>query len=157
MQMKIFPRVFLGSAIYFQYINGRVYANCVLQKNIWNFDGSSNRVLNEILQREVSYYVAKTNETHAFQINALIRFSTSSTRFKPHGFIIRKTVCTSSVCMVCFSCICVSSLAGGTVQQVENLLDCLYKCTKNVPYKKLLVQMLFLMKFETCRRRHRTN
>ena len=92
-----------------------MYANYVLKKNIWNFDGSSNRVLNEILQREVSCYVAKTNETNAFQINALIRFLTASTRFKPHGFIIRKTVCTSRFCMVCFSCIYVRSLAGGTV------------------------------------------
>jgi len=31
---------------------------------------------------------------HTFQINALIQFLTSSACFKPHGFIIRKTVCT---------------------------------------------------------------
>jgi len=92
-----------------------VYANSVLKKNIWNFVGSSNRVLNEILQREVSYYAAKTNETRAFEINALIQFLTSSTCFKPHGFVFRKTVCTSSFCVVSFSCIYVGSLAGGTV------------------------------------------
>jgi len=39
-----------------------------------------------------------------FQINALIRFLTSSTCFYPHGFIIRKRAGTCSFCMVCFSC-----------------------------------------------------
>ena len=50
---------------------------------------------------------------HTFQINALIRFVTSSTCFEPHGFLIRVTICTRSFCMVCFSCIYVSSVAGG--------------------------------------------
>ena len=80
----------------------REYANNVLKKNIWNFDGSNNRVLNEILQGEISCYVAKTNEKNAFHINALILILTCTTCFKPHGFIIRKMVCTSSFCMACF-------------------------------------------------------
>jgi len=42
---------------------------------------------------------------HTFQINASTQFLTSSTCFKTHGFIIRKTVGTRSFCMVCFSCI----------------------------------------------------
>jgi hypothetical protein len=40
--------------------------------------------------------VAQTNEMHTFQINDLIRFSTSSTCLEPHGFIIRKSVCVRS-------------------------------------------------------------
>jgi len=40
---------------------------------------------------------------HTFQINALIRFVMSSTCFEPHGFFVRKTICTCSFCMVCFS------------------------------------------------------
>jgi len=57
----------------------------------------------------------KLTDMHTFVINALILFLMSSTCFKLHGFIIRKTVCTLSFCMVCFSCIYVSSLAGGRV------------------------------------------
>jgi hypothetical protein len=52
---------------------------------------------------------------HCFQINVLILFLTSSTCFELHGFNNRKTVCPSSFCMVCFSYICVSSLADGRV------------------------------------------
>jgi len=37
----------------------------------------------------------------------------SSTRFEPHGFIIRKTICMHSFCTICFSCIDISRLAGG--------------------------------------------
>jgi len=48
-----------------------------------------------------------------FQFNVLTRFLTSSTCFEPHGLIIRKTVCTRSYFMLCFSCIYVSSLADG--------------------------------------------
>jgi hypothetical protein len=39
-------------------------------------------------------------------------------------------------CMVCFSCVYVSSLAGGRMCFVFfNLLDCFHKHMKNVPYK----------------------
>jgi hypothetical protein len=44
-------------------------------------------------------------KTHAFQINALIRFLATSVYFEHHGFIIRKTICTVSFCM----------FAGGSV------------------------------------------
>jgi hypothetical protein len=49
-------------------------------------------------------YETQTNQMHTFQINTLIRFLTPSSRFEPHGFINRTTVCTRSFCMVCFSC-----------------------------------------------------
>jgi len=49
---------------------------------------------------------------HIFQINVLIEFLMSSTYFEHHVFIIRKTICICNF-MVCFSCIYVSSLAGG--------------------------------------------
>jgi len=41
-------------------------------------------------------YATYTKDMHTFQINALIRFLTSSACIEPHGFIIRKTVCTHS-------------------------------------------------------------
>ena len=47
--------------------------------------------------------------------NNLIQFFMSTTRFEPRGFIIRTTICTSSFCVVCFSCTFVSSVAGGRV------------------------------------------
>ena len=67
---------------------------------------------------------------HSFQINAFILFLTSSTCFKTHGLIFRKTDGTYSFCMVCFSCIYVSSLA------LFHLLDCLHKCMKSYHTKK---------------------
>jgi hypothetical protein len=41
----------------------------------------------------------KTNEIHIFQINAFIRFLTSSTCFETH----QDEICTRSFCIVCFS------------------------------------------------------
>jgi len=46
---------------------------------------------------------------HTFQINVLIQFLASTTCFERHVFIIMKTM---QFCMVCFSYIYVSSLAG---------------------------------------------
>jgi len=71
------------------------------------------------------------NEMHKLKINALIRLLTSSTCFEPHGFIIRKTVCTRSVCTGCFSCIYVSSLAGGLLKSVH----------ETIPYKKCVYHL----------------
>jgi hypothetical protein len=68
------------------------------------------------LYRALCYnYTTHINEIHTLQINALIRFLTSSTFFKTHGFIIRQTVCSRSLCMACFSYIYASSLAGRRV------------------------------------------
>jgi len=52
---------------------------------------------------------------HAFQINALIQFLTSSTCFKPHGFIIRKTVCTRTKNIPYKNCMCKCSSWWWTV------------------------------------------
>ena len=69
-----------------------------------------------ILHRAILYnYVTYSKEMHTFQINALIQVLASSTYLEPHGFIMRKTICTSSFCMVCASCIYVISPAGGRV------------------------------------------
>jgi hypothetical protein len=72
-------------------------------------------------------YATYINEMHTLQMNALIRFLTSSTCFKTRGFIIRQTVCTSSLYMVFFSYISASSLAGGTAcsHTIFHMLDCL--------------------------------
>jgi len=66
---------------------------------------------------------------HAFQINGLIQFLVSSTYFEHHVFSIRKTMYIR-IFMVCFSCIYVSSLAGGKSCLI---LDLLHKCMKNIP------------------------
>jgi len=39
-------------------------------------------------------YVMLTNKTHIFQLNVLIQFLVSSTRFEHHVLIIGKTICT---------------------------------------------------------------
>jgi len=59
---------------------------------------------------------------HTLQINFLIQFLASSTCFEHHVFIIRKTVCTSIFCMVCFSCIYVSIIAGGMMCSMSSIL-----------------------------------
>jgi len=53
--------------------------------------------------------VMQNKQTKMDPFYTLIQFLTSSTRFEPHGFIIRTTVCTSSLSILCFSCIYVSS------------------------------------------------
>jgi len=54
----------------------------------------------------------------------------SSACFEHYVFIIRKTICTWSFFMLCFSCIYVSSLAGRRARYIH-LLDCLHKRMKN--------------------------
>jgi hypothetical protein len=47
--------------------------------------------------RDIVYATYKyIKDVHTFQINVLIRFLTSSACIEPHGFTIRKTVCTRS-------------------------------------------------------------
>ena len=53
---------------------------------------------------------------HTFQINILIQFLASSTRFEHHLFIIRKTICTCSFVWYLIYCHCNYSM-------------------KNIPYK----------------------
>ena len=78
-----------------------------------------------------------------FQINVFIRFLTFYARLQPHGFIIRKTVCTRSFYMVRFSCICVSSLAGGRGCSVHTYIHThIHKRTKNIPYKNNACKMI---------------
>jgi hypothetical protein len=48
-----------------------------------------------------------------------------STCFEPHGFIIRRTVCTCSFVWHVFSCIYVSSPAGGRYWHVQDCLHCI--------------------------------
>ena len=72
-------------------------------------------------------------QMHTFQIN----FCTCCIH---HVFIIRKTICTCSFCMVCFPYIYVSSIAGERICSIQylisfHLLDCLHKCMENIPYK----------------------
>jgi hypothetical protein len=72
-------------------------------------------------------YTTQFNGTHTLKINALFRFLSSSTCFKTHGFIIRQTVCSRRLCILCFSYIYASSLAGGAVclHTLLHLPDCL--------------------------------
>jgi hypothetical protein len=74
---------------------------------------------------------------HNFQINALIRFLSSSTCFEPQGFIIRKTFCTRSFGMVSFVMHFVSSLAGGRVNIKQTLMmnPCGSKHVEDVKYR----------------------
>jgi len=50
---------------------------------------------------------------NTFQFNFLMQFLVSATCFEDHVLIIRKTICTCSFYMVCFPCVCLSSLADG--------------------------------------------
>ena len=68
------------------------------------------------------HYVMYTNKMRTFYINVLINFFVSSTCFEHHVFIIRKTIC---VCIfnICFSCVYLSSLAGGRMCSIlEHIL-----------------------------------
>ena len=61
-------------------------------------------------------YLSNINlQMHTFQINVLIQSLVSSTCFKHHVFIIRKNLLYMQFYMLWFSCVYVSSLAGGSV------------------------------------------
>jgi hypothetical protein len=62
----------------------------------------------------LSYYAPSTNKMHTFQINVLIQFLVTSTCFERLVFVIRKTICTSSLYGM-FICIYMSNLAVGRV------------------------------------------
>ena len=81
-----------------------------------------------------------------FQINALIRFLMFSTCFEPHGFVSKKTVCTSGFCMV-FTCIGVTSLAGGKSLTHTHththiyICVCMCVCVSSFPPARLVTPM----------------
>ena len=70
-------------------------------------------------------------QMHTFQINVLIQFLLSSTRFEHQVFIIRKAICTCSFYGM-FSCVYVSSLADGRMcsmlyrYSIEHILSLLF-------------------------------
>jgi len=94
-----------------------------------------------------------------FQINVLIRFLTSSTYFELQGFINRKTVCIRSFCMVCFSCIYVSSTAGGRVFSIHTVYS--YINARKTYHTKTAGRSCLIydkpMRFEICRKRQKSN
>ena len=80
---------------------------------------------------------------HTFKINVLIQFLASSTYFRTPCVHHQEEHLYMQFCMVCFSYIYVSSLAGGRISSTSlYLLDCLQKCMKNIPYKTACTNVL---------------
>ena len=64
----------------------------------------------------------------------------SSACFKHHTFIIRRTICTCNFFMVCFSCIYISSLAGGRMCSRKDVSSTW--CSKHVEDMKNWIETL---------------
>jgi hypothetical protein len=88
---------------------------------------------------------------HTFQINVLIQFLASSTRFEHHVFIIRKTICTCSFVWYMFcihSCMQSSRWKDESIEHIlppRRLLTLMYE-----KHTKLRVQMVFPMTNTRC-------